>query len=273
MTDGNTIYNRPVHTEDGYTLMYPNIGDKDDFLTSHPIKPYEESAIQLFPLGTKLIQGERVWRYSKNGSGTLVIAGPVQGPAVIHAEQNYNIEVGATSDIGDFTVTLTGTTNLDNSPNDEANAFSEGYLFINDEAGEGQCYKIKSNEAFSTTDDAVFTLYDPLTIALTTSSQAGLLHNPYNRVVAAAAVNSNMVIGVPLLAITASYFFWAQSGGPAPVRTGSNNQVLGTMSIVGTNSAQSDPMAAFTTETIIGYPMTPCDTQTETFMCFLTLDR
>jgi len=269
----NQAYKHQVFNDSGYILMFPNLGEDADLLQSYPPNPYAESATQLYPLGTKLIQGERVWRYCKNGAAALAIAGLVQSPAVAHAEQNYNIACGAVAAIGAYEVVITSTANLDTTPNDEKNSFAEGYLFVNDEAGEGQCYKIKSNDALSGTGNSTFVLYDPLTIALSTSSQLGLIHNLYDRVIIAAAVTSGHVIGVPLIAVsTASYYFWCQTGGPAPVWN-NGTEVLGTMVTIGTTAGKGDPMAAVTTELIIGYPLTPCETATETFMCFLTLDN
>jgi len=263
-------YYRPVVNQAGYVLFYPCIGDEKDLLQSYPPNPYAQSEAQQFPLGTKLVQGERVWRYCRAGA-TLGIAAPVEGPTVANAAQNYNITT-VSGALAGTTIVMTSSSALATVPNATADAFKEGYWFVNDEAGEGQCYKIKSNTAISGVANFTVELYDPLTILLTTSTECGLIHNPYNKVIASTATCANMVIGVPLLGITDTYYFWCQSGGPAPVVT-YGTQVLGTMVIAGTTAAKADPMSATTAEVIIGYPLTPCSTDTETFMCFLTLDR
>lgn len=238
---------------------------------THP-NPWATSSVQLFPLGSKLQRGEEIWRYCKAGATGLGIAAPVQQAKAVHAEQDDDIVCGAAAAIGAYTVEVTSTANLDGSPNDEANDFAEGFLIVNDEAGEGQCLRIKSNEALSGTANSTFTLYDPLTVALTTSSQLGLVRNPYYKVIATEAVVSGIVVGVPQLAVTATYWFWCKTGGPAAVDMNAAC-ALGTYCVVGTTAAQADPAAAVTTELILGNMMTPGVTDGEKAIVFLTLDR
>lgn len=263
-------YYRPVVNQAGYVLMFPNVADEEDLLQSYPPNPYAQSETQQFPLGTKLIQGERVWRYAHAGEA-LVIAAPLQSPARAHAEQDDDIVCGAAAAIGTYDVSVTSTANLDTSPNDSKDNFKDGYLIVNDEAGEGQMYKIKEAPALSGTDKSIFKLYDPLTIALTTSSELGLIKNPYKDVVDIKAVATGHPIGVALLAITNGYYFWCQSGGPAPVVANAAVS-LGTKVVVGTTEGKVDPASAATTELTIGYPLTPGVTTDEYFMVFLTLD-
>jgi hypothetical protein len=269
---GAQVYTSKVMNRSGYVVMLPNVGDMDDLIQTNPPNPYAESLTQLFPLGTKLVQGERVWRYAKAGAA-IGISAPVQSAAPVHAEQFDDIVVAAASAIGAYTVTLTSTANLDGSPNDEANAFAEGYLVVNDEAGEGQCYKIKSNEALVTTGNSIFTLYDPLTVALTTSSKAGLVMNPYCDVITTAAILTAVPLGTTPIAVTgADYYFWLQTGGPAPCLA-NTTIVKGDPVVVGTSAGEADPTAGLaTTESLIGYAMTP-GIADEYFICFLILDR
>ncbi len=273
MVDGNRPYNHTVYNNDGYILEYPNVGEAVDLLQSRPPNPYAESITQEFPLGTVLIQAEREWLYSKNGGTGLNIAAPLQAAIAVHAEQNDDIVVGATSAIGSYTVTLTSTDNLDGTPNDEDNAFAEGYLIVNDEAGEGQMYKIKSNEGFDADEgDKVFTLYDPLTIALTTSSEVGLMKNPQDLVIATTAIMTAVFAGIPLIAVTANYYFWSQITGPAPAIPQAAIPI-GDIVVVGTTAAKVNVMAGFSTETIIGTAMTPAIADTEAFMVRLQGNR
>jgi len=266
-------YRHQLFNESGYVIEFPNVADTPELLQTLPPNPYAESVTQLFPLGTKLTQGERVWRYTKNSaSGLATIGTPLQNAARVHAEMDDDIVVGAASAIGATTVTLTSTANLAAAPLSTKDGIKEGYLYVNDEAGQGQCYKIKGHAALSGTADSVFTLYDPLTVALTTSSEVGLAQNPYANVIATAAVLTGMCVGVNPIAVTASYYFWAQTGGPAAV-VPQAAIALGTTVVVGTTAAKADPAAAVTTEVIIGWPMTPGVADTEQFLCFLTLDR
>lgn len=256
MPDGNRAYSRQVYNESGYVLLYPNVASEDDLIQDYPPNPYSESSTQQFPLGTKLIQGERGWWYCKNAAVQLGISVPLQSAAAIHAEANDDIVVATASAIGAYTVSLTSTANLATSPLSTKDGFKEGYLVVNDAAGEGQISKIKSQDAFASTNTEVVTLYDPLTIALTTSSQVGLIQHPCANVVASKAVMTGVFAGIPLVVVTASYYFWAQMAGPAPVEV-NTSIAMGTTVVVGTTAASADPAAAATTEISIGYPLTP----------------
>lgn len=264
-------YYRSVVNDAGYVLLFPNVGDAADLLQSHPVNPYAESKTQQFPLGTILIQGERGWWYCKNAAtGLSTLGTPTQSAAAHHAEADDNIVVGAAAAIGDTEVSLTSTTNLDDGIGGTKDAFAEGYIYFNLEAGIGQCYKIKANEAFATTAKSIFTLYDPLTIALTTSSRAGIVQHPCRNVVAAKAVVTGIFTGIPPLAITADYYFWNQIAGPAAI-VGNATIAKGSYVVIGTTAGKADPGAAYTTEIIIGYPLTPCvTTDAECFMVMLT---
>ena len=265
-------YVSKVMNRDGYVIVLPNVKDMASLMQTNPPDPYAESSSQLFPLGTKIVQGERSWVYCKNAASGLNIAAPIQAAARVHAEMDDDIEVGAAAAIGATAVELTSTANLAAAPLSTANGIAEGYLIVNDAAGEGQCYKIKSHDAFSGVADSTINLYDALTIALTTSSKCGLVQNPYANVIVTAAVVTGKVIGVPLIAVTASYYFWAQCWGPAPV-VAQAAIALGTEVVVGTSAGKADPAAAATTEVFIGEAMTPGIADTESFICFLRLDR
>jgi len=249
--------------------MCPNIAAEGELLQSTDPNPYAESATQQFPLGTRLIRGCEEWLYCKNGAAALATLGtPLQQAAAVHAEQDDDIHTGADAAIGDYVVHLTSTANLDTGALASANGLKEGFLIVNDEAGEGQLYKIKSSEAFVTTGDVKLELYDPLTIALTTSSECGVVQNPCANVIATTAVVTGMFIGVNQIAVTASYYFWAKVRGPAPGNMHAA-VALGTYVIVGTTAAQFDPSAAVTTELIVGEMMTPGVADTEKAIIYL----
>ncbi|MAF43117.1 MAG: hypothetical protein CMI54_02960 [Parcubacteria group bacterium] len=250
-------YISKVMNRSGYVVELPNVDDVKNLIGTYPPDPYAESSTQLFPLGTRIIQGEREWRYCENASIALNIAAPLQGAARAHAEQDDDIVCGAAAAAGTDEVSVTSTANLDASPNNTADTFKEGYLIVNDAAGEGQMYKIRTAPALSGTDTSVFKLYDKLTIALTTSSQLGLIQNPYKNVIATAAPLTGKFAGIPLLAITADYFFWSQTKGPAPI-VAKEVIALGTPVVVGVTAAKANEHNPSSTgEVIIGESLTP----------------
>ena len=264
---------KAVFMDEGGYVMQLTRADTKTGRGQSTIDPWTESSDQKWPLGTLIRQGDRAWRYARNGSSGLNVAAPVQQAAVAHAEQNDDIVVGAAAAIGAVEVELTSTANLDTAPNETADDFAEGYLIVNDAAGEGHMYKIKSNEAFASSGDSTFTLYpdESIRVALTTSSQVGLVRNPFYKTIATTAVVSGMVLGIPQFAVTASYYYWLQTGGPAAC-VAKNPIALGTYAVVGTTAALADPSAAADTELILGDPMTPGVADTESFIVFLRFD-
>jgi hypothetical protein len=113
-----------------------------------------------------------------------------------------------------------------------ADRFAEGYMCINDDAGEGYMYKIKSNTAGTSAVNSTFTLYDPLKVAVDTTTTDVMLIGPkYKCVVAGSAALQAVGVAVVPCTGTSEYYFWAQTKGPAQVLTGSATiglqQVLG----------------------------------------------
>lgn len=271
MSGNNQGYTINVTNIDGRVIRLPNVGEKQDLISALPGNPYEQSSTQLFPLGTKMSEGERVWRYAKSAAGSG-IGIPQQSAVAINAEQDDDIAIGATSAIGDKTVSVTSTTNLASGVLATANGVAEGYIYFNIAAGLGQCYKIKSHELLATTAESIFTLYDALTIALTTSSKCGIVQNPYTNVLATTAVLTGQCVGVPPLAVTSGYYFWIQTGGPAAVMA-NTTIAKGDRTVVGTTAAKCDPSANVDTEECIGFAMTPGQSGgADMCMVYLTLD-
>ena len=163
-------YTQGSQNVNGYSIFLPRVASGADLVNTQPPNPYAQSAVALFPINTQIWSGVHGYTYCKAGVSDLNIAAPLQNAKAVHAEQDDDIVVGVAAAIGATEVYLTSTTNLDNSPNNVANDFKGGMFYVNDVDGEGQACEIEANEALSTTDDAKFTLADPLTIALTTSS-------------------------------------------------------------------------------------------------------
>ncbi len=278
MPSGSQSYRQQIFNESGFVLLYPNVSEPGDILQSLPPNPFAESSTQLFPLGTKLIQGERVWRYCKNSSAALTIAGSLlQGPTSVHASAEDDIVIAASTGeayaIGSYDVTITSTADIDVAPWSTKDGGKEGYIYINGGTGIGQMRKIKAHEALVTTGVAKFTVYEPWAVALIAAdSECGLVENPYHNVIVAAAVTTGVPLGVNPIAVTASYYFWAQTGGPAAAICHAAI-AYGTWAVVGTTAGEIDPGAAVTTEYIVGFMLTPGIKDNDAAAIFLTLDR
>lgn len=272
---GSADFRKKIINDSGRILTYPNVGVLEDLKTSRVLpSPYEApTADQRAPLGAILEEGDREWVYCKAGGTALVAGNALQAAAIAHAEQDDDIVVAAAAAAGDYTVTLTSTANLDTAPNDSADTFKDGYLIVNDEAGEGHSYKIKSNEAMAATANFVVTLYDPLIVALTTASQVGLARSPFNQVIATAAPLTGTYVGFAPRAVTAAYFFWAQRKGPCAV-VAKTAIARGVMLCVGETAAVVDDYTPVTTVatvvSIIGRCITPGIADGESFLAYLT---
>lgn len=142
-------------------------------------------------------------------------------PAVAADDQDLAIAVAAAVGATTISVTTAGAIT--------ANLYQDGYIFINDGAGEGHLYAIRSHLAAANAATLVLNLYETVREALTTAtSQAGLVKNPYKDViVGTAGGNAGAVVGVAPTEITNDDYFWAQTDGPAAVLAEDPAMVIG----------------------------------------------
>lgn len=186
---------------------------------------WSESSVQLADLGQKVVTPDgRVYRYCQNGgtalaAGKLVVAGTGFESVDNHADLATN-----TAAAGDKTVTVTlGATAV------TANEYAEGQLVINDDTGEGIAYTIGSHLAASASGDVVINLLEPIKTAFGANTTATLVKNKYRDVViATGGTQTDVPVGVPNIAVTADYYFWAQTGGACAVlQSGTNTPTKG----------------------------------------------
>ena len=169
---------------------------------------FEESSTARAGLGTRIaFEDGRVYRYAKNGATALAAGKFVKAGALV-AQINKAVEAAVV--VGNNTVTLTTSSAITTA--------DDGYLQINSGTGlTGQQYKIKTGAANATTATSTdFTLYDPVAVALTTSGYGSVYYNPYEQCEVCTA-QADLVLGVPTIPVTAEYYFWLQTWGPACV--------------------------------------------------------
>ena len=213
-----------------------------------PIKPaqgiYEANATQVAEIGQRILVGDRVFRYAYAG-GVALIAGTLVKSAQVPAEVNK--AVAAAAAIGAKSVTVTTAA---------AQLYlAGGYMVVNDVTGEGHCYKIKSSVANATTATSTdITLYDPLAVALTTSSEVELYGSLYYDLDLSATV-TDQISGIPPIAVTANYYFWLQTWGPCAALVGATT-AAGDMLTPHTTDGSVCPGSVFTSN-IIGFALTP----------------
>ena len=150
----------------------------------------------------------RFFRYAQAGASDLS-AGKM-GVAVTATANHINKPVAAAA-VGDYSVSLTvGATLV------SADQYKDGFLHINDGTGQGYQYRIESNTACASSGTTVVTLSEPIRVALVASSttEASLIKSPYDGVTEGTTQEA-LPVGVPLVAVTTLYYYWAQTGGVA----------------------------------------------------------
>jgi len=167
------------------------------------------------PLGSILYYGDRVFRYGLAG-GVALTAGKLVQTAVGTKADHQDLAPTAAVAAGEYAISVeTAGTDL------TANQYKDGYLYVNDGAGEGQCMKIASNPAHDHSADpsVVITTYDALATAVATSSKVSLIADPWSAVLVAPAAETGAAMGVPVVDMAASAYGWFQTYGPAAVLT------------------------------------------------------
>jgi len=260
-------YTRKVVNRSGGVVLLPNVEDFADLLYEVDVDPFAQSSTQQYPLGTLLIEGERAWRYCLNGGVALVPGFTVQSAAIASAGHSMDM-VTAAAVVGALTVTVTPVT-----ANVTANQYKDGYLFVNDLVGEGQCFKIKSNPAITAAATGVITLYDPVTLALDATTLTGLRVNPFSGVIVTPVTTlTGIVLGASQIPVTAAYYAWIQSAGPAAIN-GIGTLVLGKNAIAptGTTAGCVGPATIAYGEQVVGKVMNVC-ASTNKSLIYLTID-
>lgn len=150
----------------------------------------------------------RLFKYARAG-GTALEQGKLM-QSVVPTGNHTNISVASAAAVGDREITVTlGATAV---TEDE---YADGYVWINDAAGEGAYYRIKSHPAANASASLTLTLEEDDTVvkALTTSSEASLFRNPYREVIIHPSPATSRVAGAAVVDVSADDFCWLQVSG------------------------------------------------------------
>jgi hypothetical protein len=175
---------------------------------------YQTSSTQKESLGTRrALKDGREFVYAQAGGSDLA-AGKLGVSAAINADHaNEAILAAVAIGVKTLSVTVTAGTAI------AANALAEGALQINDATGEGYSYTIASNSAITASETVVnLTLDEGIKVALDTTSEFTLVHNPWKGIVE--DTTAACPVGVPVVAVTTLYYYWAQTKGLACVLMG-----------------------------------------------------
>jgi len=184
-----------------------------------------ETSDQKQRLGTRAVLPDgRVFYYAQNSSAAITSAGQiVDGIAAVGAHDGDL----ATAALAAGSLTATTTTSLTVTKDQ----YKDGYLFVNDNAAQGEVYRIKSNTAVSSAAGCEITIDEPdgFRTAFTTATEFGLMYSPYKgvKVIDGDGTQTTGALGVTTIPVTADYYCWIQTAGPAAVFSGAVVYILG----------------------------------------------
>jgi hypothetical protein len=202
---------------------------------------YQQSSRQLEELDTvrELADG-RVFAYAQAGASDLAVGKLTKGAAPSANASDEVLAASAAAGAIEVSVTFGGAVTAD--------FYKDGWLWINDDAGEGYAYRVKGHPAG--TAAVAVSLKDPLRCAITAgASTVSLVQNRQKSVVVAPATLTGIPVGAPVIPVTAGYYFWNQVKGPCPVLT-QGTIVIG--NVVGPSASTPGAVAALATTDIIG---------------------
>jgi len=184
-----------------------------------------ESSTQTHPLGTKMILPDgRIYYYAVNSSAAITTGGQiVDGIAAVAAHDMDLVAAAASAEAITFTTTTSLTTTKDQ--------YAGGYVYINDGPGQGEVYSVRSNTLVAGAAGLSITIEDDggFATALTTATRFGLMYSPYTdvKIVDGNGTMTTGVLGVTTMPLTASYYCWLQTSGPAAVLMGAQVGIVG----------------------------------------------
>ena len=192
----------------------------------------------------------RQFEYVRSDSATAIGHGKLAtyDPIVAAVDK---VAVQAAAAAGDTSISLTVDLIL------TANELVGGFISIDDDAGEGELYRISGHPAYATGSSThTFEIERPVATALTTDSTATIVFGPcavkLSAAVVAAALPQEVAAGVPLFDVgagnTTPQFFWVQKTGYANVLFGTAVGSVGDTLIHGENVGSFQLAVATTAE-------------------------
>jgi len=178
---------------------------------------YAESSTAKFAIGEKLEFADgRCFRYGYTAAAVnagLLVSQDVSATTLVESD---DIVIAAS---GDYSPSAGSSKVQITLASISANDYAGALLQITDDAGEGIQYRIKSNSATgATTSGKVdIELFDPIKVALTTSSDFAIVGSLWYNVRGATAGTDYVVSGVTPIAFTANYYGWFQTAGIATI--------------------------------------------------------
>lgn len=189
---------------------------------------FTPTAAQKYTLGLELDLNDatgRQFRYCKNGATALGKCKMVQTPA--HDAESIASTVqtayGASAEATTFDVLVATGSGI------TANSLRDGWLIVSDGGtAMGDMYLINSNK-WSTSDTVLsVTIADEggLRNAIAATDDCSFIPSKYKDVIVTTEAPAGGPVGVPLVDVTANYYFWAQYRGYTPIFTDDTDTIV-----------------------------------------------
>ena len=156
----------------------------------------------------------REFVYARAGATALVKSlmchGSIHRTETFEEDQTGNYPV-----VGDTTITVeigTGLTLVELT-----NELAGGTLLINKGLGIGDMYHILGSKVGSTDTNLSLVIDSPIRTTLDTTTEITIYSSPWMNTLVATEPAAAMAVGVPLIAVTANYYYWSQIKGPCPI--------------------------------------------------------
>ena len=176
---------------------------------------YEQSVTPNYLVGTKLVYSDgREFRYARAGAVALAKALMTQG-AVSDADLFEQDQATPFATAGETTVTVTIGTGLTIGANKDD--LAGGTLMVNKATGINESYGILGSEIGSTDTRMSLVLDTPIRTSMADDTEITIVPNLWTLTLVAPEPVTAMVAGVPLIAVTAAYYYWSQTKGPCPI--------------------------------------------------------
>ena len=179
------------------------------------IDPYTVGTTQLFPLGTKLVQNDRTFRYAEYG-GTTAASNLVQREAPDGAHDDLDPTgsgTGAGVAAGDTIISIATSITL------VVNEYVGGTLTIADDTGEGYSYLVTANEVAAGAANANVTIADGLAVAIDATSNVKLVKSAYRELIIQPTTLTGALVGVGVGIGADGSYGWIQTTGDAGILT------------------------------------------------------
>jgi len=221
-------------------------------------------------IGTRMILPDgRVFRYAFSNGAAGAGTGVQSSAAVANHDSDLAVSAAAAVGATSASITLGATAAAED-------LYANGYLFVNYVDGEGHVYRIRQHDAIGSGGTGTINLEggDTIAEALTTSSEVGLVANPYMHVIPSpGGAQTGRTVGFAPAEVADNSYFWAQTWGESALLADGTLVIFrpvrmsdGTAGAVEEYSSQTDAE-----EQVVGFATNVLAASTEYQFCFLTI--